>query len=175
MGAGASDLHENIEIPESGGKAGGNDFLNARLGSVCGTKWEDWNLDRKIGSGDGPVSGWGVDLYIWDDIEEEWVLIAATSTDANGKYCFCNLDPYKVYKVARARKEPVGCRCLRPTMRTSRSPNRAVRQEATTSSTLGWADICGKKWEDINLNKTCRLRRHRCLWLDNQSLCEEQW
>ena len=57
----------DIEIPESGGKAGGNDFLNARLGCIEGTKWEDWNLDKQIGSGDGPVSGWGVDLYVWDD------------------------------------------------------------------------------------------------------------
>ena len=91
-----------IKIPESGGKAGGNDFLNARLGSVCGTKWEDWNLDKQIGSGDGPVSGWAVDLYVMDEVRLD--LIASTSTGADGKYCFCDLDPYLYYKVVEEDK-----------------------------------------------------------------------
>ena len=148
-------ISENVDlvIPGPyGDQHNKTDFLNARLGCVEGTKWQDWNLDRKIGSGDGPVSGWGVDLYIWDDIEEEWVLIAATSTDANGKYCFCNLDPYKAYKVAEHGKS--GWVQVPPTsyegIEIPESGGKAGGNDFLNAR-LGCVE--GTKWEDWNLDR----------------------
>jgi hypothetical protein len=75
----------------------GTDFLNAQVGSICGTKWEDMDLGKTINAGDVPVAGWTINLYILSG--SSWKQIADVKTGADGKYCFTGLDPYAYYKV----------------------------------------------------------------------------
>ena len=75
----------------------GTDFLNAQVGSICGTKWEDMDLSKTINAGDIPVAGWTINLYIQSG--SSWKQIADVKTGADGKYCFTGLDPYAYYKV----------------------------------------------------------------------------
>jgi protocatechuate 3,4-dioxygenase beta subunit len=59
------------------------DFVNARWGRICGTKYEDVD-----GDGDGDIGLLGVTIKLYD---VTGALVRTTTTDANGHYCFEDL------------------------------------------------------------------------------------
>ncbi|MEW6552684.1 MAG: SdrD B-like domain-containing protein, partial [Actinomycetota bacterium] len=68
------------------------DFGNAELGSICGYKFHDRNLNGTMDCGEEGIPG--VRVWLWSllGFRQAW-------TDANGFYCFKNLKPglYKVW------------------------------------------------------------------------------
>jgi len=129
----------------------GVNFTNARNGCICGYKMEDVNLNGEIDGGDTPLAGWGVDLYIWDGY---WQCIAATTTDACGMYCFCNLDPYRYYKVEEWQLNSSWVYVItgEDDLKISESGGTLCDMELTWFLNAEKGCICGYKMEDVNLN-----------------------
>jgi len=135
----------------------GVNFTNARnigLGGpgLFGYKLEDLNLD---GVGDVGVEGWQIDLYGFENEtawnENDWSLHLTTTTAADGSYFFANLNPYWIYDVYEEVRDDW----------TSASPTyvRGLESEGSGQSIPGVnftnarnIDICGCKYEDVNLN-----------------------
>jgi hypothetical protein len=63
------------------------DFLNYKLGQICGTKWYDFDKDGVMDAGEDVIAGFKIELY------KDGTLYATATTDANGEYCFEDLGP----------------------------------------------------------------------------------
>jgi protocatechuate 3,4-dioxygenase beta subunit len=76
-----------------------HDFLNFKLGCICGYKFDDSNSNGIWDEGEDPISGWPIYM-----VRDALPTIYVTYTDENGKYCFRNLeaDYYIVYEVVPA-------------------------------------------------------------------------
>ena len=73
--------HEGLVFTSSGQELStGTSFLNAKLGSICGMKWEDIDLSKTVKLTDIGVSGWTINLYVKSD--GDWKLIACMDTDS---------------------------------------------------------------------------------------------
>ncbi len=87
------------------------DFINARYGSICGTKWEDLDGDGEHDEGEPPVEGVSIQLWVRTETVDEvvlaveepenggWTLREETATAEDGSYCFRGLKP-GIYRVA---------------------------------------------------------------------------
>ena len=66
---------------------------------VSGTVWRDNDHDRNRDSGEPVVPNWTVQLIRTDAAGNNPVVIATTTTDANGQYSFTNLPPGPNYQI----------------------------------------------------------------------------
>ncbi|MBN2026613.1 MAG: hypothetical protein JW854_07645, partial [Actinobacteria bacterium] len=137
----------------------GVDFVNARRGEICGTKWEDLNCDGEHEEGEPPVAGVTIELY-----DASGALVDTTVTDGNGDYCFYNLLPgdYTVKEIldpgwypknpaSGERQVHLGCGdsgillgifCCPPT------PPPPPHVYGVDFINARYLSICGMKWED---------------------------
>jgi len=60
-------------------------------GSISGSKWNDLNRDSSWDLGEPGLSGWIIQLYFFDPIENAWTHLADESTDSTGNYTFSGL------------------------------------------------------------------------------------
>ncbi|RMG54839.1 MAG: hypothetical protein D6723_04090, partial [Acidobacteria bacterium] len=65
--------------------------------TICGTKWNDLDGDGVRDPGEPGLQGWTINL--------SGPVTASTTTDANGNYCFMNLDP-GTYTVSEIQQLP---------------------------------------------------------------------
>ena len=144
-----------LKIPVSGGVQYNNtDFLNTRYGSICGTKWEDINLNKVI---DGPdrvapaPPDWTIELWYQDPIDFKWKLLASQST-VSGKYWFTGLDPYLEYKVQEM-PQSGWVEVITESGILKIPVSGGVQYNKTDFLNTRYGSISGIKWEDINLNK----------------------
>ncbi|MBE3045865.1 hypothetical protein IMZ48_25640, partial [Candidatus Bathyarchaeota archaeon] len=130
-------------------------FGNFQLGCVDGYKYEDMNGNSVYDNDDVPIQGWTIYLAITTGIVETpdgpisaIMLLAVTTTDANGHYQFCGLGPglYVVSEEQRA-----GWTATSPTSETVNMTSGAhIRIHDFLNYELG--SICGWKFEDLNSN-----------------------
>lgn len=110
------------------------------LADICGVKYEDKDLSGGLSESDVAKAGWTI--YLHNDVNQDGdcdqgtdTLVAQTTTDAYGKYCFENLQEGYCVVVEDA-DGPDGnwfaprTRCCR-----RRSASRARKSGASTSST----------------------------------------
>jgi len=131
------------------------DFFNFQLGCIWGYKYEDVNGNGILDDGDIPLAGWTISLSITTGVIETpegamsaIMLIAMTTTDANGYYSFCGLGPgiYVVSEEARTGWVPTN------------DPSETVVM--TSGASIGihtflnveLSKIWGYKFEDVNSN-----------------------
>jgi protocatechuate 3,4-dioxygenase beta subunit len=137
----------------------GVDFVNARHGKICGTKWEDLNCNSEHDEGEPPVDG--VTIVLLDATGAE---VARTVTADGGKYCFDGLalgdytvkellDPgwYAKNPASGERQVHLGCGdsgivlgifCCPPT------PPPPPHVYGVDFINARYLSICGMKWED---------------------------
>ncbi len=82
-----------LVVLTSGQISKNNDFVNGRLGSISGMKYEDKNGNGYKNWGEGGLSGWTIVL------KKSNATIATSTTAANGSYSFTNLIP-GVYRLS---------------------------------------------------------------------------
>ena len=144
----------------SGDHITGIEFLNAKNISICGYKLEDIGLD---GWGcDGPVEGWQVDLYGYVDsdhlVNDDWEVHHTTTTDATGKYCFEDLDPYLYYSVSEEMRADWSPSPVSPILYAGLAPNGSgenitgVNFLNVRNINLGGPGLFGYKLEDVDLD-----------------------
>jgi uncharacterized repeat protein (TIGR01451 family) len=131
------------------------DFGNFQLGRIDGYKYEDMNGNGVYDNGDVPIPQWTIYLAITTGIIDTpegpisaIMLIAITTTDADGHYQFYGLGPglYVVSEEQRA-----GWTATSPTSETVRMTSGAhIRIHDFLNFELG--TICGWKFEDLNSN-----------------------
>jgi protocatechuate 3,4-dioxygenase beta subunit len=105
-GSGAFVLNATtIQVGSAGGASVNNNFLDRAtvvsptVGTISGSVLRDLNGNGVIDAGDAPASGVIVQLFTQLN-----VLVAQTTTDANGAYAFANIPPgfYRVVEVVPA-------------------------------------------------------------------------
>ncbi len=125
---------------EYGDEVDGVDFLNARLASISGTKWDDLNGDGIVGATDPGLAG--VTIQLW--LEE--AMVDETVTGEGGSYSFGDLEPgdYVVMEIV-----PEGMYATSPV---SIEVKLAYGGDVTGVDFLNapHASISGTKWDDTN-------------------------
>lgn len=127
-------------------------FLNGKAqepGRICGYKFLDENCDGKWGKGEPGLADWKIEL-----VDANGNVVATTSTDADGKYCFDKVEPGN-YSVREVQQPGY----------TQSYPNPYAHQVAIAygehyknlnfgncKETVGTALLCGKKMQDFNCN-----------------------
>jgi hypothetical protein len=86
-----------VIVLSAGQKSKYNDFVNGRLGSISGMKYEDKNGNGRKDRWERGLSGWTIIL------KKNNVTVATTSTIADGSYSFSTLSP-GLYKLSEVMK-----------------------------------------------------------------------
>ena len=147
--------HEDLVFSSSGGMIDqGTSFLNAQNINICGYKFEDLDLDGMFDwDTDVPVDYWEFDLWYLDVATQNWVWVDWAGTDANGRFCFLNLDPYLTYKVEESfwLSAATSWTPVPPTewIVTPDMSGQTIVVEFLNAQNI---DICGYKLEDTDLN-----------------------
>ena len=84
-----SSLHAYTDI--NGKKSVPINVPPAPIGSISGYKWNDLNRDGTWGPDEPGLSGWTVQLYSFDPVENAWIYLADENTDDAGRYTFDEL------------------------------------------------------------------------------------
>jgi uncharacterized repeat protein (TIGR01451 family) len=73
------------------------------LGSISGWKWNDLSYDGVWNAGEPGLSGWTIQLYFFDPVENTWNNIDNEDTGAGGNYTFSGLvaGNYRVTEVLK--------------------------------------------------------------------------
>jgi uncharacterized surface anchored protein len=91
--SGEENLWFNVTASEvqvsltTSGQVATEDFFNARYMTIEGYKYEDCDLDPTTTGDQSPLADWTIKLYRGE------TLVATTTTDENGHYCFALLAP----------------------------------------------------------------------------------
>jgi hypothetical protein len=131
------------------------DFLNARLGCIFGSKYEDVNANGVFDEGiDVPIEGWKITLEITTGIIHTpegdisaIAIVAVIYTDENGQFEFCDLEPGLYLVVEEVRDDWVN---TTPTVQTLELTGPDVVLPPFLNAELG--EICILKYEDLNSN-----------------------
>ena len=73
------------------------------LGSISGAKWNDLSYNGIWDNGEPGLSGWTIQLYFFDPVENSWINIDNENTGAGGSYTFSGLAAgnYRVNEVLK--------------------------------------------------------------------------
>ena len=125
------------------GQAQSFSFFNFEWFQVCGYKYDDKIGNGVWDEGDVGISGWTIYLYMDD------TLVATTTTDADGKYCFTVTEPGS-YRVVEETKD--GWKATYP--ESGEYSFTAVSGEDLTLDFLNFneAKVCGYKWYDRDMD-----------------------
>ena len=127
-----------VSITSSGQVITDVNFGNFKLGKICGLKFEDMNGNGAKDAGEPTLSGWWIKLSNGMN----------TQTDADGNYCFTNLDKGD-YTLSET-LQPGWKQTLQPDPVSITTSGQVVTDVNFGNFKLG--KICGMKFNDLNGN-----------------------